>query len=111
MYSLRRLEASMLYLPAPGSRGALERADYVGGDPTPVEVPLLRLDLLPPNPAPVHPGRVEGDVVFEAGETRRWVGVKPRRPPLRPLLYSNVVVTGPPLPLAVRAPNRGLQML
>src|SRR5215203_3719720 len=101
-----RLAASTGYLPAPGSRGALERAHYVGGDPTPVEVPLLRLDFLPPHPAPVHPGRVEGDVVFQAGETRRRVGVEPRRPPLRPLFCSHVVVTGTPLPLAVGTPAR-----
>src|SRR5215210_9551664 len=46
VYSLRRFEASMGYLPAPGAWGAFERTDYVGGDPTPVEVPFLRLDLL-----------------------------------------------------------------
>src|SRR4030095_3214301 len=63
VYSLRRLEASTVYLPAPGAGGAFERADYVRCDPTPVEVPFLRLDLLPADPAPVHPGRVEGDVV------------------------------------------------
>src|SRR5918992_792648 len=38
VYSLRRLEASTVYLPAPGAGGAFERADYVGCDPTPVEV-------------------------------------------------------------------------
>src|SRR5215213_11190276 len=111
MYSLRRLEASTVYLPAPCSWGALERADYVGGDPTPVEVPFLRLDLLPPNPAPVHLGRVEGHVVFEASETRRRVRIEPRRPHLRPLFCGHVIVTGSSLPLTVRAPNRGLQML
>src|SRR5918994_859711 len=85
VYSLRRLEASTMYLPAPGTGSALERAAYVRGDPTPVEIPFLRLDLLPADPAPVHPGRVEGDVVFEIGERRRRVGVEPRRPPLRAL--------------------------
>src|SRR5215211_402910 len=111
VYSLRRFEASTVYLPAPCSRGALERADYVGGDPTAVEIPFLRLDLLPPDPAPVHPGRVEGHVVFYACERRRRVGVEPRRPRLRPLFRGCVVVTRPPLPLAVRASARGLQML
>src|SRR5215213_1967289 len=96
VYSLRRLEASTVYLPAPCSRGALERADYVGGDPTAVEIPFLRLDLLPPDPAPVHLGRVEGHVVFYACERRRRVGIEPR---------------GPHLPLTVRVPCRGLQML
>src|SRR5215208_3397498 len=43
VYSFRRLEASTVYLPAPGAGRTFERADYVGGDPTPVEVPFLRL--------------------------------------------------------------------
>src|SRR5215204_6387851 len=55
VYSWRRLEISTLSLPAPGSRGPLERADYVGGDPTSVEVPFLRLDLLSPAPPPPPP--------------------------------------------------------
>src|SRR5215211_485831 len=111
VYSLRRLEASTVYLPAPCSRGALERADYVRGDPTAVEVPFLRLDLLPPEPAPLHLGRVEGDVVLEAREGRRRVGIEPRGPRLRPPFCGRVEVAGPSLPLAVRAPYQGLQML
>src|SRR5215204_844164 len=109
VYSLRRLEASTLYLPAPGAGGALERADNIRGDPTPVEVPFLRLDLLSPDPTSIHPVRIERHVVFEAGERRRRVGIEPRRLPLCPLFCSHVVVTGAPLPLAVRAPGRGLQ--
>src|SRR5215208_1975397 len=110
VYSLRRLEASTVYLPAPCSRGALERADYVGGDPTAVEIPFLRLDLLPPDPAPVHLGRVEGHVVFYACERRRRVGIEPRGPHLRPPFCGRVEVAGPSLPLTVRVPCRGLQM-
>jgi hypothetical protein len=45
VYSFRRLEASTVYLPAPGAGGAFERANYVGGDPTPVEVPDAFLPL------------------------------------------------------------------
>src|SRR5215203_612201 len=111
VYSLRRLEASMGDLPAPGSWGAFERADYFRGDPTPVEVSLLRRDLLPPDPTRVHLGRVEGHVAFDAGERRRRAWVEPRRPRLCPILCGHVVVTGPPLPLGVRAPVRWLQML
>src|SRR5215212_3825945 len=111
VYSWRRLEISTLSLPAPGSRGPLERADYVGGDPTSVEVPFLRLDLLSPDPAAVHLRRVEGDVVSEVRERRRRVRVEPRGPRLLALLRRNVVVAGPPLPFAVRTPSRGLQML
>src|SRR5215210_3547049 len=111
VYSFRRLEASTGYLPAPCSRSALERADYVRGDPTAVEVPFLRLDLLPPDPAPLHLGRVEGDVVLKAREGRRRVGIEPRRPRLRPPFCGRVEVAGPSLPLAVRAPYRGLEML
>src|SRR5215204_2746905 len=111
VYSLRRLEASTVYLPAPGSWGAFERADYVGGDPTPVEVTFLRLDLLPPDPASVHLGWVEGHAVLEAGERRRRVGVDPRRPHLCLLFCGRVKVTGPSLPFAVRATMRWLQML
>src|SRR5829696_1830709 len=110
VYSWRRLEASTVYLPAPGAGAAFERADYVGGDPTPVVVPFLRLDFLPPDPAPAHPGRVEGDVVFEAAETRRRVGVEARGSPLRPLFCSHVVVTGTPLRRPVGTPKRVLQM-
>src|SRR5215210_8594082 len=55
-------------LPAPGSRGTLEGADYIGGDPTSIEISFLRPDLLPPDPTPVHPGWVESDVVCEAGK-------------------------------------------
>src|SRR3712207_3756883 len=51
-------------LPAPGTGGALERPDYLRGDPTPVEAPLLRLDLLPIHPAGVHLRRVERYVVL-----------------------------------------------
>src|SRR5215212_2350892 len=111
VYSRRRLETSMLSLPAPGSRGALERADYVGGDPTPVEVSLLRLDLLPSDPAGVHLRRVEGDVVSEVRKRRRRVRVEPCGPRLLALFRRKVVVAGPPLPFAVRTPSRGLQML
>src|SRR5918993_5572732 len=50
VYSLRRLDASTVYLPAPGAGGALKRADCIGGDPTPREVPFLRPDLLPSDP-------------------------------------------------------------
>src|ERR671916_2251263 len=57
VYSLRRLDASTVYLPAPGTWGAFKRADYVGGDPTPVEVPFLCLDLLPPDPIVLDPRR------------------------------------------------------
>src|SRR5215218_6557535 len=101
MYSWRRFETSMVSLPAPGSRSTLERADYVGGDPTPVEVPFLRLDLLPPDPAGVHLRRVEGDVVSEVRERWRRVRVEPRGPRLLTLFRRNVVVAGPPLPFAV----------
>src|SRR5919112_209306 len=111
VYSWRRLETSKVSLPTPGSRGALERADYIGGDPTSVEIPLLRLDLLPPDPAPVHLRRVEGDVVSEVRERRRRVRVEPRGPRFLTLFRRNVVVAGPPLPFAVRTPIRGLQML
>src|SRR5215210_376356 len=111
VYSWRRLEISMVSLPAPGSWSALERTDYVGGDPTPVEVPLLRLDLLPPDPARVHLRRVESHVVSEVREKRRRVRVEPCGPRLFALYRRNVVVTGPALPLAVRAPSRGLQVL
>src|SRR5215204_6183520 len=79
VYSLRRLEASTMYLPAPCSRGALER--------------------------------VEGHVVFYACERRRRVGIEPRGPRLRPPFCGRVEVAGPSLPLTVRAPCRGLQML
>src|ERR687890_685652 len=111
VYSWRRLETSTLSLPTPSSRGTFEWADYVGGDPTPVEVPLLRLDLLPPDPAGVHLRRVEGDVVSEVRERWRRVRVGPSGPRLLALLRRNVVVAGPPLPFAVRTPSRGLQML
>src|SRR5919107_1511362 len=101
VYSWRRLETSTLSLPAPSSRGTLERADYVGGDPTPVEVPFLRLDLLPPDPAPVHLRRVEGDVVSEVRERGCRVRVEPRGPRLLALFRRKVVVAGQPLPLTV----------
>jgi hypothetical protein len=42
---LRRLEASTVYLPAPGAGSTFERADYVEGDPTAVEVPDALLPL------------------------------------------------------------------
>src|SRR5215212_3893864 len=108
VYSLRRLEASMFYLPAPCSRAALEGTYYVGGDPTPVEVPFLRLDLLPPDPARVHLGWIEDYAVFDASEGRRRVGIEPRGPRLHPLFCGRVKVACPSLPLAVRAPTRGL---
>src|SRR5215210_5568640 len=101
MYSWRRFETSMVSLPAPGSWSALERADYVGGDPTPVEVPLLRLDLLPPDPAGIHLRRVEGYVVSEVREGRRRVRVGPRSARLLAPFRRNVIVAGPSLPLAV----------
>src|SRR5215211_1737810 len=77
VYSLRRFEASTVYLPAPRSWGALERADYVGGDPTTVEVPFLRLDLLTPDPASFHLRRIERHVVFEGSEGRHRLRVRP----------------------------------
>src|SRR5918997_573899 len=92
VYSLRRLEASTMYLPAPGAGSALERADYIRGDPTPVEVPFLRLDLLPPDPAPVHFGRVEGDVIFQFFERAHRVGIVPGCPLLGLLLAGYLVV-------------------
>src|SRR5918998_1957503 len=117
VYSLRRFEASTSSLPAPGAGDALERADYVRGDPTPVEIPFLRLDLLPPNPASIHPGRVEGDVVFEAGERRRRVGIVPGGTFLGLLLAGylvlcgDVVVAGTALPFAQRSVARPSQKL
>src|SRR5215203_2180436 len=106
-----RLAASTGYLPAPGSRGTLERANYVGGDPTPVEVSLLRLDFLPPHPAPVHPGRVERDVVFQARKRGRRIWIEPGGPRFFSIRRHDIVVAGQALPLAVRASTRGFQML
>src|ERR687897_902763 len=112
VYSLRRFEASTVYLPAPGAGGALERADYVGGDPTPVEVPLLRLDPLPVHPAGVHPRRVERHVVLELPVRREGVGVAPGDPPLATLIgEDDVEVARPALPLAERGPVRGREVL
>src|ERR687893_1434720 len=83
-------------LPAPGTGGALERADYVGGDPTPVEVPLLRLDPLPVHPAGVHPRRVERYVVLELPVHRDGVRIAPGDPPLATLIVEDDVVVACP---------------
>src|SRR5918995_7529674 len=99
-------------LPAPGTGGALERADYVGGDPTPVEVPLLRFDPLLVHPAGVHPRRVERHVVLEFPVRRDGVGVTPGDPPLATLIgEDDVAVARPALPLAERGPVRGREVL
>src|SRR5215204_6089030 len=102
----------MVFLPAPSSRGALEWADYVGGNPTPVEVPFLRLDLLPPNPASIHLRRIERHVIFEGSESRHRVRIRPGDPLLGLLISGdivprcNVVVAGAALPFAMRSVAR-----
>src|SRR5215210_1586483 len=98
------------FLPAPGAGGALEGADYLGGDPTPVEVPLLRLDLLAVHPAGVHPGRVECHVISEIPVRRDGIRVIPGGPRLFLLVGDYVVVARPALPLAERGPVRGPQV-
>src|SRR5215203_2420985 len=98
-------------LPAPGAGAALERTDYIGGDPTPVEVPLLRLDLLPPDPTPVHLRRIEGNIVPQVRERRRRVRVEQRGPRFLPLSRHSLVVVGPSLPLAERTSGGRLQVL
>src|SRR5215204_4452908 len=56
VYSLRRRAAwsTGFLLPASSTGTALERTDFLRCDPTAVESPLLRLDLLPLHPAGVH---------------------------------------------------------
>src|SRR5918995_4470464 len=117
VYSLRRLEASTVYLPAPGAGGAFERADYVGCDPTPVEIPFLRLDLLPLHPTSIHPVRIECHVIFQSFELRHRVGIVPGDVLLGfrlagyLVLCGDVVVAGAALPFAVRSVGRPRQEL
>jgi hypothetical protein len=51
------------FLPDPGTGSALERPDYVGSDPTSIEVPLLRHDglLSTPMVSKRYYGRRDGD--------------------------------------------------
>src|SRR5215212_197005 len=98
-------------LPAPGAGSALEGSDYLRGDPTAVEIPQLRLDLLAVYPASIHLRGVERHVLSEIPIRRNRVGVVPGGPRLATLVGDDVVVARPALPLAHRGPLRGPQVL
>src|SRR5215210_5651209 len=112
VYSLRRSATERsTRLPAPGAGATLERTDDVGSDPTAVEVPLLRLNLLPVHPARIHRRRIEGHVVLETGVGGNRVRVEPGGPALPSLVGLDVVVACHALPLAERGPLRERQVL
>ena len=103
----RRSPATPAPSPAPGPRPALERPDHPRGHPAAVEVALLRHHLLVTDPALVHPGRVERDVVGERLVPRRGRRVGPGGLDLEPGAGADVPVPGRPLVLAPGLPVGG----
>ena len=88
--------------PTPRSGSALEGSNNVAGYPAAIEVALLSLNDLIPNPALIHPAGIERNLAGKVFKAFGWILIRPGRSRYSICTDDNVEIACSSLELAMR---------